>query len=74
MFREMLVPMSRPVAVGENRRVRIDITEFVQEILADPTSNHGLAFGAVTTDTRGVFAVKADGFGPGIAARVVIVE
>jgi hypothetical protein len=74
MFREMQVPMSRPVAVGENRLVRIDITEFVQKVLANPTSNHGLAFGAVTTDTRGVFAVRTDGFGPGIAARVMVIE
>lgn len=74
MFREMLAPMSRPVAVGENRLVRIDITEFVRLILDDPESNHGVAFGAVTADTRGVFAVRADGLGPGAAARVRIVE
>jgi hypothetical protein len=74
MFREMQVPMSRPVAVGENRLVRIDITEFVRAILEEPEANHGLTFGAVTADTRGLFAVRVDGFGQGTAARVRIIE
>jgi hypothetical protein len=66
--------MSRPVAAGENRLVKIDITGVVKMILADPSKNHGIALGALTGDKRGVFAVRPDGFGPGTAVRITLIE
>jgi len=66
------LPMSRPVATGTGRLVKIDITEFVQSILADPSKNHGLVIGPLTDDKRGIFTVRQDSFGPGISARLVI--
>jgi hypothetical protein len=74
MFETTTMPLSRPVAAGENRLVRIDITEVVQMILADPSKNHGIAPGALTEDTRGIFTVRPDGLGPNTAARITIIE
>jgi hypothetical protein len=68
------VPMSRPVATGDNRSIKIDVTEFVQRILADPSANRGLVLGAVTGDRRGDFAIKSGVLGPGLVARLTIVE
>ena len=73
-FEATRLPMSRPVATGTDRLVKIDITEFVQKILADPSENHGLVIGSLTNDKRGVFVAKEDGFGAGITARIRILE
>ncbi len=74
MFDATRIPMSRPVAVGVNRLIKINITEFVEKIFADPSKNHGIVLGPLTADKRGIFGVKQDGFGPGVAARIQIVE
>ena len=73
-FEATRLPMSRPIATGTDRLVKIDITEFVQKILADPSKNHGLVIGPLTNDKRGIFVVKEDGFGAGIPARIRILE
>ncbi len=73
-FEPTAIPMSRPVATGANRLVRVDITEIVQMILAEPSKNHGIVLGPLTADKRGIVDLKQDGFGPGIAARVHIAE
>jgi hypothetical protein len=73
-FEATRLPMSRPVAAGDDRLIKIDITEFVQEILVDPSKNHGIVLGPLTADKRGVFAVKQDGFGAGVAAQLRIAE
>jgi len=73
-FEATRLPMSRPVATGTDRLVKIDITEFVQRILADPSKNHGLVIGPLTNDKRGVFTVRQDSFGPSVAARLVVME
>lgn len=73
-FETTIVPMSRPTAAGVNRLVRIDITEHVQRILASPSKNHGFVLGPLTADKRGIFEIKKDGLGPGVTARVQIVE
>jgi hypothetical protein len=73
-FESTKLPMSRPVATGTDRLVKIDITEFVQKILADPSKNHGLVVGPLTNDKRGVFTVRQDSFGPGVFARLVVLE
>jgi hypothetical protein len=68
------IPMSRPVALGTNRLVRLEITEFVQRILADPRKNHGIVMGSLTGTRSGEFAMKSNGFGPGTPVRITIVE
>lgn len=73
-FEETRLPMSRPVALGTNRLVKIDITEFAQRIFADPTKNHGIVIGSLTGARTGEFLVKLDGFGPGTPVRLTIIE
>ena len=73
-FEATRIPMSRPVATGTDRLLKIDVTEFVRLIVADPSKNHGLVVGPLTNDKRGVFVVKEDGIGPGQPARVRILE
>jgi hypothetical protein len=63
LFVTMRVPMSRPVATGWNRIVRIDVTEFVQRVLANPAMNHGLVVGAVTEASTGDFVLGTEGDG-----------
>lgn len=72
-FEATSLPMSRPVAIGSDRLVRIDVTEFVRRILADPSKNHGLVLGPLTNDKRGIFTIRQDSFGPSIAARLVVI-
>ena len=69
-FAEVNAPMARNVAVGENRRVVIDITEAVSEYLADPGSNHGLILGSLTRRRDGLFTVRTGSLGAGVVARV----
>jgi hypothetical protein len=66
--------MSRPVAVGSDRLVRIDVTEYAQTILADPSRNHGLVMGSVTGDRRGMFTIRSGTFGAGKPARITVME
>jgi hypothetical protein len=73
-FEATRLPMSRPVAAGADRLVKIDITDFVRMILGDPSKNHGLVLGPLTADKRGIFTIKQDGLGDGITARVRILE
>jgi hypothetical protein len=73
-FEATRLPMSRPVAAGADRLVKIDITDFIRTILADPSKNHGLVLGPLTTDKRGIFAIKHDGLGPGMSAQVRIIQ
>ena len=73
-FAPTTVPMSRPVAIGEDRLVRIDVTEFVRKILAEPTKNQGIVLGPLTADKRGIFTIIEGGLGPGVTARVRVVE
>jgi len=60
---EDLLPatMKRTVPLGPDRPVRVDVTEFVRLVLADPSANHGLAVGSLTSNRTGRFELKADG-------------
>jgi len=73
-FEVMRQPMTRPVAIGSDRLIKIDITEFVQKILTDPSKNHGIVLGPLTRDKRGIFDIKQDGLSPGVTAHVRILE
>lgn len=74
MFGTTRVPMSRPVAAGTDRLVRIEITEFVQKIRTDPMTNHGIVLGELTGDRRGNFIIKPDGLGPGTPVQLTIIR
>lgn len=73
-FEVTRVPMSRPVALGTRRLIRIDVADFVRKIVANPSANHGLVLGSVTGDRRASFEVDGNGFGAGVAARLTIME
>jgi hypothetical protein len=45
---EEIVPSSRPVALGENHVLRMDITAIVTGWMSEPSSNHGLVIGTLT--------------------------
>lgn len=44
---QSIVPSSRPVAAGDNRAVKMDITDVVREWIANPLTNHGLVIGSL---------------------------
>jgi len=64
--------MKRTVTVGQDRRVRLDVGEFVREVLKAPTTNHGLVVGSITGERTGRFVLKADRVSSGVAARVTL--
>jgi hypothetical protein len=72
LLRTPRIPMSRPVAAGTNRLIRINITEYVREIAAEPSLNHGLVIGAVLGDSVTTFIPKAGKWGADVVARVLI--
>jgi hypothetical protein len=72
--RSTRLPMSRPVTVGENRTIRIDVTDYVRSIIASPSLDHGLVIGSVMDGQKADFAIQPDAFGSGVPARLVIGE
>lgn len=63
------VPSVRPVSMGENQTVRVDITDIVKGWLVDPSSNHGLVIGALAGPEVGTVSLKSDAI-DGTALRV----
>jgi hypothetical protein len=64
--------MKRTVPVGSDRRVRIDVTEFVHYVQAHPTENYGLAVGSLCGSRSGRFDLEADGMGSGVTAKLTL--
>ena len=62
----------RPVALGESRLVRIDITKIVRAHVAEALPNHGLAIGSLSGMREGDVSLVADMFGDGAIGRVNI--
>ncbi len=60
----------RNVAPGENRRVRIDITEIIKAYLEQPTKNHGLIIGGLAPYREGVVLVKQNAYKSGNVAKI----
>ena len=73
-FAPQLIATSRPVAAGQNRRVQIDIAEFIRTYVKNPSKNHGLIIGSLTGRRAGVFSIKANAFGAGIPARITYLK
>ena len=61
----------RPVAVGQSRRVKIDVTRIVRAH-AGGESNYGLVLGSVTGMREGVFTIRTNTFPNGGMARVTL--
>ena len=68
-----LAAMKRTVRVGESQRVKVNISEHVRHVLANPSDDFGLVVGSLTGQRLGKFAVKHGVLGPGVVARVTIV-
>jgi hypothetical protein len=66
-------PMSRSIRAGENRRVRLDVTEAIRQYLREPEGGLELAIGSLTESRRGVFALRSGVLGAGSLARLTIV-
>jgi len=56
---DSVVPSSRPVAFGEHRVLRMDITDIVKGWISEPTSNHGLVIGTLTGPEVGTITLNA---------------
>jgi len=61
--------MRRPVAVGDNRSVRIDVTDAVTRFMRNPSENHGLVIGSLRGRRDGLFELKNSG---GALARMLL--
>jgi len=59
--------MRRPVEVGNNRSVRIDVTEAIKRFMDSPSDNHGLVIGSLRGRRDGLFELKSSG---GALARI----
>ena len=62
----------RPVALGDGRRVLIDITEIVRAHLDGTLRNDGLVVGSLTGMREGDFSLVSDKFPQGAVGRVRI--
>lgn len=65
--------MKRTVRLGQEQRVKVDISEHVRYLLGHPSDNFGLAVGSLSGQRLGVFTLKHGVLGPGVVARVTIV-
>jgi len=64
--------MKRTVLVGEGRRVRVDVTEFIHYVRAHPTENYGLAVGSLCGSRSAQFDLEEDGMGSGVTAKLTL--
>jgi hypothetical protein len=55
---DAVVQSSRPVALGEHRVLRMDITDIVRGWMNEPTSNHGLVIGTLTGPEVGTITLN----------------
>ncbi len=60
----------RPVKMGQNRLVKLDVTETVRGWLAEPSSNHGIVIGTLTGPAVGTVSLRDSSLAPSTALRV----
>lgn len=65
--------MTRNVVVGDNRRVLVDITEFMRYNISQEIATRSLVVGFVRA-RDGEFRIREDAFGDGKPARLTIIE
>ncbi len=63
-------PTSRPVALGEERLVTVEITDIVRGWITAPSTNHGLVIGSFGGPKVGGLDVRSDVLGNGTAIQV----
>ncbi len=63
-------PSSFPVALGESRRVSVDITGIVKEWIASPSANYGLVIGSFGGPKISDLDVRNDVLGSGQSLQV----
>ena len=54
-------PLRRNIRIGNNRHVRLDITQTIRNYVKNPESNHGLVIGSLSNSRDGLFSVKSSG-------------
>ncbi|MHC4060673.1 MAG: hypothetical protein ACYSR6_03545 [Planctomycetota bacterium] len=59
-------PLRRNIRVGNNRHIRMDITQIVKDYIKNPENNHGLVFGSLSNSRDGLFTVKSSGGALGV--------
>lgn len=64
--------MKEPVRAGNDRSVRVHVTELAQRIIADPTSNRNLIMGSVVSRTGRFDAKTVPGAAPGTKANLIV--
>lgn len=67
---EDVVPSARPIALGENSVVRMNITGIVKSWIGAPASNHGLALGSLTGPEVGAITLNSTVPGSDSAIRI----
>ena len=58
-------PSTRPILVGEGRRVTVDITDIVKAWIESPPTNHGLIMGSFRGPRPGQLQLRSDVIGGG---------
>jgi hypothetical protein len=62
----------RPVALGEARRVVLDVTSIVRAHLEGRIENHGLIIGSLTGERDGAFTLRSGGLPEGAVGRILL--
>ena len=62
----------RPVAVGEGRRVVLDVTAIVRAHLEGRIENHGLIIGSLTGERDGAFTLRSGVLPQGAVGRLLL--
>lgn len=64
--------VTRPLLLGEEKHVVMDITPIIRSFLATPSQNHGLVIGSLTGMREGDFTVLTGVFPEGEVMRVML--
>ena len=62
----------RPLVLGQDRLVRVEITSVIRSFIRDPSTNHGLIIGSLTGTRDGKFGLRTDKYSNGTAAQIRI--
>lgn len=60
----------KPVSVGDDRRVLLDVTPIIKLYIAEPSRNQSLIVGSLSGDRPGDFTLKTGAFPDGSVARI----
>jgi len=60
------------IPTGENRRVKVDVTEAVRTFVKEPSKNYGFVLGSLTGSRDGLFTVKTNTMGEGVVGTLAV--